>query len=108
MKWFAVLIKPLVHGARPVSGARGERGGVVGNGEKGRLPQGERKWVEHGGDILGVGEGVLGEKLSEVVDEELRVTIREVKRGAGGREEGGEKKHISKGEKMSGVPEGWC
>ena len=43
MKGFAVLIKPLVHGARLASGTRGERGGVVGNGEKGGLQQGESK-----------------------------------------------------------------
>ena len=36
--------------------------------------------MEHGGDIFGVGEGVLGEKLFEVMDEELRVTIKEEKR----------------------------
>ena len=38
MEGFAVLIEPLVHGTRPASGARGEQGGVVGNGEKGRFP----------------------------------------------------------------------
>lgn len=43
MKGFVVLIKPLIHGARPTSGTRGERGGAVGNGEKGRLPQGRCK-----------------------------------------------------------------
>ena len=36
--------------------------------------------MEHGGDILRVGEGVLGEKSSEVMDEELRVAIGEAKR----------------------------
>ena len=49
--------------------------------------------MEHGGDVLGVKEGVLGENSFEVMDEELYVTIREEKisaskgEGRGGQEE---------------------
>ena len=46
--------------------------------------------MEHGGDVPRVGEGVLGEKLFEVMDEELYIPISEVKRSVsmGGGERG--------------------